>query len=70
MKFLYLLKQFKKNQENLYVLHDKFSFWEFYKILRKKGYKPDSALNYIFANCSLSALIFEECIWDKKYKEI
>lgn len=63
-------QQFVKNSENLFILHDRFSFWEFFKILRKNDYEHEEALNFIFANCSLSALVFQECIMDDKYKKL
>jgi len=64
------LKQFEKNEDDLYILYDRFTFWEFYKTLRKEDYDPEQALNFIFARCSLSVLIFQECIWNNKYKYI
>ena len=65
-----ILKQFKKNKDNLYILHDRFTFWEFYKILRKRDYDSEQSLNFIFERCSLSMLIFQECIWNDRYKHI
>lgn len=59
-----LNQQFFKNSDNLFILHDRFSFWEFFKILRKNDYECEEALNFIFANCSLSALVFQECIFE------
>lgn len=64
-----LNSQFFKDQNNLFKLHDKFTFREFYKILRKNSYEPEQALNFIFANCSLSAMVFQECIINDKYKK-
>jgi len=58
----------KKN--NLFVLHDKFTFWEFFKILKKNDYESEQALNFIFSNCSLSATVFQECIFNRKYRKI
>ena len=63
-----LNSQFLKDQNNLFKLHDKFTFGEFYKILRKNSYEPDQALNFIFAHCSLSTMVFQECIISYKYK--
>lgn len=65
-----LNRQFVKNNENFFILHDRFSFWEFFKILRKYGYEIEGALNFIFANCSLSTLVFQECIINNKYKNL
>lgn len=65
-----LNQQFIKNSGNLYIIHNKFAFWDFFKILRKHDYEAERALNFIFANCSLSALVFQECIISKKYRRL
>jgi len=65
-----LNQQFAKNNKNLFILHDKFSFWDFFKILRRNNYEPEQALNFIFSKCSLSALVFQECIINNKYKKL
>lgn len=54
--------EFEKNEKDLFVVYDRFTFWEFFKILRKANYKSEQALQFVFANCSLSALVFQECI--------
>lgn len=61
---------FIKNPENLFILHDEFSFWDFFKILKKYNYKSEQVLNFIFENCSLSAMVFQECIINNKYKKL
>jgi len=65
-----LNRQFIKNNRNLFILHDRFSFWNFFKILRRNNYEPDQALNFIFENCSLSAIVFQECILNNNYKNL
>lgn len=65
-----LKQQFVQNNEGLFIIHNKFAFWEFFKILRKYNYEAEMALNFIFANCSLSALVFEECIFNGRYKKL
>ena len=65
-----LNSQFLRDQNNFFKLHGEFAFWEFYKILRKNSYEPEQALNFIFENCSLSALVFQECIINKKYRSL
>ncbi|MBI4837135.1 MAG: hypothetical protein HY813_01875 [Candidatus Portnoybacteria bacterium] len=66
----FLNKNFLKNSGNLFIVHDKFTFWEFFKILRRCGYESEAALNFIFESCSLSTLVFQECIYNKKYRKI
>ena len=65
-----LNQQFIKNDDNLYILNNLFIFWDFFKILKKHGYETENALAFIFANCSLSALVFQECIINKKYRKL
>jgi len=60
--------QFVQDNKGLFIVHNKFDFWEFLKILKKYSYTDDIALNFIFLNCSLSALVFEECIFNNEYK--
>jgi hypothetical protein len=62
-----LNQQFVQNKDNLYILHGEFVFWDFFKILKRHGYEPEDALNFIFTNCSLSAVVFQECIINNKY---
>jgi len=61
--------QFVKNNENLFIIHDNFSFLGFFKILRRNNYDSEQALNFIFLKCSLSAVVFQECIINNKYKK-
>lgn len=63
-----LNQHFLKNSDGLFIIHNKFTFWEFFKILRKYDYEMDGALSFIFTNCSLSCLVFEECIFNDRYK--
>jgi len=62
----FLDEMFLKDCNNLFIVHDGFTFWEFFKILRKNDYEPEETINFIFANCSLSALVFQECINNEK----
>jgi len=52
------------------VLHNKFDFWEFFKLLQRENYDSEQILQFIFAKASLSTLVFQECIYNKKYKKV
>jgi hypothetical protein len=65
-----LSQRFLKNRDGLFVLNDKFTFWEFFKMIRKNDYTPDETLSFIFASCSLNALVFQECIDNKRYESV
>ena len=62
--------EFIKNEEDYYILNDRFSFDNFFRILLKNGFEHSEALNFILSNCSLSCLIFQERIENKLYLEI
>ncbi len=57
--------KFEKNEEGLYKLYDRFSFDGFFRILLNNGFEHEEALNFILCSCSLSALIFQERIYNK-----
>lgn len=58
------------NDEGVLVVHDRFTFWKLFALLRKGGLDPDQALEFVFANCSLSSLVFQECIDNKLYETV
>lgn len=63
----YLLKNFKKNSDGLYKIYDRFSFDSLFRLLLTKGFEYEEALDFILCNCSLSALVFQERIYNKYY---
>ncbi len=64
------LSKFEKNEEGLYKLYDRFSFDEFFRVLLNNCFEREEALDFILSNCALSALIFEERIYNKYYLRI
>jgi hypothetical protein len=62
-----ILKNFKKNIEGLYEIHDRFSFDNLFRSLLNNGFEDDEALNFILCYCSLSAIVFQERIHNKYY---
>jgi len=70
MKKKYHNRQFKKNSNGLFILYNRITFWEFFKMLRKNNYESEEAINYISTKCYLSALVLQECIHNKKYKRV
>jgi hypothetical protein len=63
-----LLKYFPKEKNGLYIMYEIFSFDNFFRLLLKSGLNHEEALNFVFANCSLSALVWQERIYNRKYK--
>jgi hypothetical protein len=64
------LSKFEKNKEGLYKLYDRFSFDNFFRLLLRSGFEHEEALDFILGNCSLSAIVFQERIYNKYYLNI
>jgi len=65
-----LSKNFKKNTNGMYEIFDRFSFDNLFKLLLKQDFDHEEALNFIFCNCALSALVFQERIYNKYYLKL
>ena len=63
----HILENFKKNSEGLYEIYDRFSFDNLFRLLLNNSYEDDEALDFILCNCSLSAIVFQERIYNKYY---
>jgi hypothetical protein len=66
-KFLHTVE---KNSEGIYRVYDRFTFDNLFRALLKEDFEPEDALNFILCNlcnCSLSAIIFEERIYNRYY---
>ncbi len=61
------LKEFPKNQVGLYIVYELFTFDNLFKLILNSGFNHDDALDFMLANCSFSALVFQERIHNKKY---
>jgi len=59
-----------KDKTGSYILYDRFSFDELYKLLLESGMDDETALCFICFHCSLSAIVFQERIHNKYYKQI
>ena len=66
-KFLHTVE---KNSEGIYRVYDRFTFDNLFRALLKEDFEPEDALNFILCTCSLSAIIFEERIYNKYYLTI
>jgi len=63
----YTLENFKKNSEGLYEIYDRFSFDNLFRLLLNSSFEDDEALDFVLCNCSLSAIVFQERIYNKYY---
>ncbi len=62
-----LSENFKKGSKELYKVYDRFSFDKIFRLLLKNGYEHEEALDFILCDCALSALVFQERIYNKYY---
>lgn len=63
----YLSENFEKNDEGMYIIYDTFSFDEMFIFLLSNDFEYEDALYFILANCSLSAIVFQERIHNEYY---
>ena len=64
------LKEFLKDKDDLYIVYDRFTFDNLFHLLLANGLDHEEALSFILCNCTLSALVFQERIYNKKYKQL
>jgi len=64
------LKYFPKDNNGMYIIYEMYSFNNFFRLLLKRGYNNERALEFVLTNCSLSAVVFQEGIFNKKYLDI
>ena len=67
---LAFLKIFPKDANGMYITYELFSFDNLFRLLLKNGYDNEEALYFILRSCSLSALVFQERIHNKRYKKL
>lgn len=64
------LEVFPKDRNGLYIIYDLYSFDNLFRLLLKDSFEHEQALYFILGNCSLSALVFQEGIHNKRYKKL
>lgn len=69
-KDLEFLRKFPKDANGLYVIYELYSFDNLFRLLLKNSFDHEEALYFILGNCSLSALVFQERIHNKRYKRL
>lgn len=67
---LEFLKEFPKNENDMYIVYDRFTFDNLFRLLLKADFDYKDALYFMLANFSLSALVFQERIHNKKYRKL
>jgi hypothetical protein len=64
------LVKFPKDHNGQYIVYDRFTFDNLFRLLLKNDFEHEEALFFILANCSLSALVFQERIHNNAYKTL
>jgi hypothetical protein len=64
------LKKFPKDHNELYIVYELYTFDNLFRLLLKNGFDHEDALCFILTNCSLSAIVFQERIHNKRYKKL
>ncbi len=64
------LKKFPKDRNGLYIVYEVYTFDNLFRLLLKNNFDHKEVLCFILCNCSLSALVFQERIHNKRYKKL
>ena len=64
---LKFLEYFPKDNSDMYIVFDYYTFDNLYKLLLKNAFDYEDALTFIIANCSLSGNIFQDRIFSEYY---
>ena len=65
-----ILEKFPKDRNGLYIVYELYTFDNLFRLLLKKGFNHEEAFDFILGNSSLSALVFQERIHNKRYKKL
>jgi len=65
-----ILEHFPKDRSGLHIVYELFTFDNLFRLLLKSGFDHEECLYFVLYNCSLSALVFQERIHNKKYKKL
>jgi hypothetical protein len=64
------LQKFPKDYNDLYIVYELYTFDNIFQLLLKNGFNHEEALYFILGSCSLSALVFQERIHNRKYRQL
>jgi len=67
---LHFLQKFPKERNGLYIVYELYTFDNFFRLLLKNNFDHEEALYFILGNCSLSGLVFQERIHNKRYEKL
>jgi len=64
------LKVFPKDRNGLYIVYEVYTFDNLFRLLLQSNFDHEEALCFVLCNCSLSALVFQERIHNKRYEKL
>jgi len=64
------LAEFPKDNSDLYICYDVFTFNNLFKLLLNEGLNHNEVINFILFHCSLSAVVFQIYIHNNNYLSI
>jgi len=64
------LRKFPKDAGGLHIVYEPYTFDNMFRLLLKSGMCSESVLSYMVAHCSLSAVVFQDRIHNKRYREL
>lgn len=67
---LKFLKSFPMEKRGLYIVYDRFTFDNLFRLLLKNGMDHFEARDFVLAKCSLSALVFQERLHNDAYRRL
>lgn len=69
-KDLPFLRWFPKDHSGMYIAYDIYTFDNLFRLLLKSGMGHEDALFFVLARCSLSAIVFQERVHNRKYRSL
>ncbi len=70
MQNLSFLKFFPKDKNGLFIVYEIYTFTNLLRLLLKNGFNYEEALFFMLANCSMSVVVWQGYIHNKKYRKL
>jgi hypothetical protein len=67
---LKFLREFPTERNGMYIVYEPYTFDNLFRLFLKSGFDCEEALDFILANCSLSAVVFQERIHNSRYRKL
>lgn len=67
---LEFLKSFPQDANGMYIVYDLYTFDNLFRLLLQEGFDHEDALYFVLGNCSLSALVFQDRLHNRRYLKL